>query len=772
MGWADEAENAVEQALADLDEMSFDDDPASVSNVGGIYGGEYMGPSTDEQNFGMSGGGVGPGMGGHPGMGMGGGYDVSGQTTGGNIGFDSTMGASAGMSQTEGNLEAITQAVKEGVQQALGTSALAKEYGELYGKEGADFPGFYSGTFATGTDFGPTWGQTFAPTTQTTDEDLMNRVIAEQNMFGHPVFTGWNKTSESIPAVDTFAGIQQAANAARIRDAEANMRAKIDPVVASLKSSISDYIYGTQQPTGAIGYLPGQATVGEYQKAVDWAKKNYPSDVGFDSTMTQSAGPSVTSQQVSPGVGDWSQDFQTPTQNLSNVLDKLGGQGLLATQVFDDDPLTGAALAEQTLGAPGTTSGVYADYYQNDPFAWEGTEYGYTQYDKARNAAARRAVLGGGVPWGSDYAGPISALSSLTGPTPAGFQTEKQIARRALANELMDKYEADLAVGTEGSNVVGRFENTDEGGKQAIALMAHLESQGIAASITEPTQGADGQFAVTVDSGLTLNLDGQKFNAFNVDVNQAMQDLENMSGTATTSTDKLSPGELERHLAAVRNELTTPSTWAGFQDSYPEDVAEFDANMLELDPSQLEPTVSAAIDAQDRVGDDDQFPAGDELVDVTSPSYLDPEDPLPLIDLTKTVEEETAKVAKSKYGSWNGKFNDKTAKENKAAKLTHDKAWMSDFEKWEKNSNTSQKEINEMKRTDKYSKVYAAVHGTNKAIHLVGGALSMGLGVAGPAIQGFFTKKGVGNADTFNQTLDKMKAGDFKPEADASPSHH
>ena len=65
--------DTVNEALADLDEMSFDDDPASVSNVGGIYGGEYMGPSTDEQNFGMSGGGVGPGMGGHPGMGMGGG---------------------------------------------------------------------------------------------------------------------------------------------------------------------------------------------------------------------------------------------------------------------------------------------------------------------------------------------------------------------------------------------------------------------------------------------------------------------------------------------------------------------------------------------------------------------------------------------------------------------------------------------------------------------------------------------------------------------------
>ena len=288
MGWADEAEQAVNEALS------------GMGMVGGDAGPD---PATGGGQTGA----------GHPGMGMGGGYDVSGQTTGGDVGFDSTM------NQDAGSLNAITQAVKEGVQQAIGTSPLAKEYGALYNPAFSDFP--QNPGLGTGTQFGNTWEQT-----------------------------------SDTPFIDEWADFTQATNAARIRDAEARMRAniaalgpKIGALVQSLNPFKSDWaqknLYGTTQPTSAIGYLP--AAYKDAVAAKAWVDKNYPSDVGFDSTIDQSAGPPVTSQQVSPGVGDWSQDFQTPTQNLSNVLNKLGGQGLL----------TGAALAEETLGAPGSWYG-------------------------------------------------------------------------------------------------------------------------------------------------------------------------------------------------------------------------------------------------------------------------------------------------------------------------------------------------------------------------------------------------------------------------------
>ena len=121
-------------------------------------------------------------------------------------------------------------------------------------------------------------------------------------------------------------------------------------------------------------------------------------------------------------------------------------------------------------------------------------------------------------------------------------------------------------------------------------------------------------------------------------------------------------------------------------------------------------------------------------------------------------------TGKTKYGTWNGKFNKETAEHNTAAKLAHDKAWLSDMKEWEKTA--SQKEINEMKRTDKYSKVYGSVYGIHPALKFVGGAMSSGLGIVGPALQGMLTKKGLGNADEFETTLKNMKAGEYKYEGE------
>ena len=81
---------------------------------------------------------------------------------------------------------------------------------------------------------------------------------------------------------------------------------------------------------------------------------------------------------------------------------------------------------------------VTPDYY--NPDAVPDPKYGYFEYDNAMNQAAKQAVLGGGVPWNSDYAGPISALSSMTGPAPSGFQTSGMAERRELANRLMAEY--------------------------------------------------------------------------------------------------------------------------------------------------------------------------------------------------------------------------------------------------------------------------------------------------------------------------------------------
>jgi len=53
-------------------------------------------------------------------------------------------------------LNAIVEAVKQGVNQAIGSSPLAQQYSDIYNAAGADFPGV-QGVNAVGTKFGSRW---------------------------------------------------------------------------------------------------------------------------------------------------------------------------------------------------------------------------------------------------------------------------------------------------------------------------------------------------------------------------------------------------------------------------------------------------------------------------------------------------------------------------------------------------------------------------------------------------------------------------------------
>ena len=135
-------------------------------------------------------------------------------------------------------------------------------------------------------------------------------------------------------------------------------------------------------------------------------------------------------------------------------------------------------------------------------------------------------------------------------------------------------------------------------------------------------------------------------------------------------------------------------------------------------------------------------------------------------------ESTTKKATKSKYGTWDGNFNKKTAKQNLEAQQTFRKAWMSDFEKrfgsakkfgltrptvnGEKISWAENALRNDIMKTDQFLNAYDAIYGTNKAVKLVAGGLSKGVGFAGGFLQGFFNKKGV----------DKIESGEDEGQAE------
>ena len=158
-----------------------------------------------------------------------------------------------------------------------------------------------------------------------------------------------------------------------------------------------------------------------------------------------------------------------------------------------------------------------------------------------------------------------------------------------------------------------------------------------------------------------------------------------------------------------------------------------------------------------------------------------------LVDVPKTKA-----TAKSKYGAWNGKFNKLTAKQNLKNLATFEKAWMTDFENkfgsakhwgltrptvngkqisWEDN-----RFRNKVMRTDEFSMAYDSVYGISKGAKMIGSAYSSGLGFVGPALQNMINKKGAGNANTFKQTLAKVKDPEtgaylYEGEAEVAPTH-
>ena len=161
--------------------------------------------------------------------------------------------------------------------------------------------------------------------------------------------------------------------------------------------------------------------------------------------------------------------------------------------------------------------------------------------------------------------------------------------------------------------------------------------------------------------------------------------------------------------------------------------------------------------------------------------------------IQKAIEEQEAKkptkqeekVAKSKYGTWNGLFNKKTAKQNLEAQKTFQKAVLSDFEKrfgsakhWGLTRPTvngksiswaDNKLRNQIMKTDQFLNAYDAVYGTSKGAKMVAGALSKGIGFVGGGLQGFFNKKGAGNADTLDQIIEKVESGEYEGQAELPP---
>ena len=143
------------------------------------------------------------------------------------------------------------------------------------------------------------------------------------------------------------------------------------------------------------------------------------------------------------------------------------------------------------------------------------------------------------------------------------------------------------------------------------------------------------------------------------------------------------------------------------------------------------------------------------------------------------VESTTKKDTKSKYGTWDGLFNKKTAEENLKAQRIFQKAFMDEFEEkygsakhWgltkatktdgTKLTNKENKMRNRIMKTDQFLNAYDAVYGTSKGAKMIANALSKGVGFVGGGLQSFVNKKGAGNADTLDQVIDKIESGEYE----------
>jgi hypothetical protein len=702
MGWADEVEKEVAHAL----DNSFD---PSLEDVGMDLNAEAQAQAE--------------GGGGNPMANRFGGRPTAARTTDYNNPISQRFSNNyVDIIGSDTGLQAVVDAVKAGVQEVLGTSV--------------------------------------------TDEDLMNQAIAKQNQFGHPVFTSWNKTSESIPAVDTFAGIQQAANATRIRDSEAAMRANIDPVVASLKakvgnfiqslkpeeswqdksavgkildtlgsgiystvsgdytkvggpdwskqapwnlddmavdawgnikSNVSDFVYGTPFNETVTGGFPNQATVKQAIDAQAWVDKNFPSD------------EQTTSQTVAAGTGDWSQDFQTPTQNLGSTLDMVGSQGLL----------TGAALAEETLGAPGS---------------W----YGQTPID------ANEFVMGAG-PYGT-----MATEEDDTGFTPVQEDLGMGLTVKTDLNQAMqDATDITSGVDSFSGMPVGSSPVTGLNKEDYMAFVDSLNAQPIGSSPLAPAYNE------------AYNYSGADFPG-NAGINAV--------GTAFGPT-------WEQEFPTIDSE-----DWVGDTDEFG----------LTLSKKGMDPKGKQLpwVDARTVTGDAQRDLARQWEKTVNDEWSVLEDD---LFEKKEVEDEKVKKDAKKfDYGPWKGKLNiDKNlSKEAKIAKqqqnvkdyLQHKQAFMDHFisifgnpddftrsiVNGEKISHALNKEKNRVKSTDEFLVAYNAVNPNSLGNKL--GGFSM-VGKLAGGIQNSITKKGLGNTTTLDQVRQKVADGEYGGDAEVPPPH-
>jgi hypothetical protein len=628
---------------------------------------------------------------------------------------------------SEAGLQAVVDAVKTGVEQAIGTTSAPYD----------DIIGSYSG--------------------------LNKARIANSEM----------EMRADIAALKDKIG-----NLLQSITPEEGWASKINDAVQAFNPMRSDWaqenLYGTPVTETSVAYLgPTKPTVGEYQKAVDWARKNFPEDVQSSTPLSQQTGVFETASTGTLSPAQQNQalieqailEEQMPTQNLDSILNKLAGDTV--------------ATEEEAAAIQARLNKQQADAWAN--LLSEEDIPGVTSTQGTPISPVAQQVTFGGYP---KQIGPSSLVNQLDEDT---VMTEEEAA--ALQDNL-SKQQAD-----------------------AWANLLAEESQGLltGAALAEETLGAPGgwyggtpidanEFAISGDPAF------QDFQTLDQNVIDIATGVDSFSGMPVTTQatgdpleDKQSYMDLIDALKAqpigsspIAQQYTdvfqggsdfpqNPGFGIGTQGFKPgdEEFAYFNED------GQLVITITGNPE-DDLVIGDEEFEDGD-ITDGSQPSITieEVEEVLPDATPDKMTEEitkalnkkasddlkksKTKTETKSKYGTWDGLFNKKTAKQNQEALLTHNKAWMSDFDEWAKTA--SQKEINEMKRTDKYSKVYAAVHGTNKAIQLVSGALSAGVGTVGSMLQGFFNKKGAGNADTFKQTLDKMQDGEFKNTAELPPSH-
>ena len=546
--------------------------------------------------------------------------------------------------------------------------------------------------------------------TSVTDEDLMNQAIAKQNQFGHPVFTSWNKTSESIPAVDTFAGIKQAANATRIRDSEAAMRAKIGNFIESLTpeegwSSLNPFktewaqknLYGTPFNETVTGGFPNQATAKQAIDAQAWVDKNFPSD------------EQTTSQTVAAGTGDWSQDFQTPTQNLGSTLDMVGSQGLL----------TGAALAEETLGAPGS---------------W----YGQTPID------ANEFVMGAG-PYGT-----MATEEDDTGFTPVQEDLGMGLTVKTDLNQAMqDATDITSGVDSFSGMPVGSSPVTGLNKEDYMAFVDSLNAQPIGSSPLAPAYNE------------AYNYSGADFPG-NAGINAV--------GTAFGPTwEQEFPTIDSEDWVGDTDEFGLPLSKKGM-DPKGKQLPWVDARTVTGDAQRdLARQWEKTVNDEWSVLEDDLFEkkeVEDEKVKKDAKKF----DYGPWkgkLNIDKNLSKE-AKIAKQQQ-------NVKDYLQHKQAFMDHFISIFGnpdDFTRsvvnGEKISHALNKEKNRVKSTDEFLVAYNAVNPNSLGNKL--GGFSM-VGKLAGGIQNSITKKGLGNTTTLDQVRQKVADGEYGGDAEVPPPH-